>query len=229
MIGCVHCAIPWCTLSLQVQQYAHAPVKESYSYTFVELLKSSLGKKVLGVFLVGPYETDFTNPLPQARDVIMIEFEDTTHNTTLPFPVGVCNPFSTVTGTTSMCTLVRGLAHGSMVSSQDGVVSCQPGVLPGTGTLEFALRTGEPGDSGTLLWTKTDDGITKTKKPWQPTGVFHGLRPASSHQHSTCRGIGALIPPLDKFTRLDAVDLREEFPNTSIACDMGIKDMESLR
>jgi hypothetical protein len=55
--------------------------------------------------------------------------------------------------------------------------------------------------------------------------VFRGLSPANSHsQHSTRRGIAAILPPFAQFTSLDVVDVLAEYPNTNISCRVDTKN-----
>jgi hypothetical protein len=63
----------------------------------------------------------------------------------------------------------------------------------------------------------------------KPMAVFRGLsRQPTTSQHSTRRGIAALIPPLDQFAPLDVVDLMDilnfkKYPRF-ISCHVGTKD-----
>jgi hypothetical protein len=43
----------------------------------------------------------------------------------------------------SRCTVVGGISHGSAVLNEVGLVSYQPGTLPYTGTLEFMVKMAE--------------------------------------------------------------------------------------
>jgi hypothetical protein len=178
----------------------------------VELPSSILEKGVLKIFLLGHDDGKFTNPLPVERDMIMIQVE--TDNS----PGSVCSinpPATEVQERTSLCTLAAGLAHGSVVSSKDGVVSVQPGALPYTGTVKFIVA--KPGDSGTLLHTKCEN------EEWMPAAVFHGLIP--SGPHATRRGIAAILPPFTSFAApLDVVDVFALYPGEDIHCLVSTKD-----
>jgi hypothetical protein len=173
---------------------------------FVEIPESILAKDALNVALLKPYESNFTNPLPVARDVVMIQMKE---NNPAPAAHTVRSQVEEVQNYTSVETLVRGLAHGSMVTSQGGLVVIKSG--------EFVVGIAERGDSGTLLHTKCHDGA------WEAVAVFRGLSP-SSNQHPTPRGIATLIISLKQFTSLDAVDLFQLYPNDIISCYVGTKD-----
>jgi hypothetical protein len=216
IIGSAHCALSTRTVSLAIQQIPGCCIQD---FTFVELPTSILRKEVLEVLLLGPYDRDFTNPLPADRDMILIQV---TENPSFSVCKVLNAPPVGFPGCTSLCTLVGGLAHGSIVSSQDGLVSVKPGTLARTGTLEFFPKNNaEPGDSGTLLHIKRHDSENPTS--WEPSAVLRGVSPPIS-RHSTRRCIGALIPPRDQFTSLEAVDLFQLYPNAIISCHVGTKD-----
>jgi hypothetical protein len=211
IVGAAHCALTIRTHWLNSEHNSFV----SSDVTFLELPLSILKKGVLKAFLLAHDDGKFTNPLPLERDMIMIQVEEDNP----PGSVCLINPPAVgVQERTSVCTLAAGLAHGSVVSNKDGLVSVQPGALPHTGTVSFIINVAESGDSGTLLHTKCENQV------WMPAAVFHGLiRPL--HPHATRRGIAAILPPFSSFgAPLDVVDVFELYPSENIRCHVSTKD-----
>jgi hypothetical protein len=208
--GSVHCALSIRTLSLDIFHHEVGIFARFMEYTFVEVPKSILAKEVVRVFLLGPTDNSFTNPLPGERDVILIEVKE--------YPadfVNVTAQVEVVQLHDDYSTLVAGLSRGSVVTNQAGLFVKKPGALDNTGTVEFVTQIAEPGDSGTLLHTKSLDGN------WEAVAVFRGLIPPI-HPQSTRRGVATLIPPVSRFAPLDAVDVFKDYGEaTAILCNIG--------
>jgi hypothetical protein len=202
VVGAVHCALAMLTIGVEIDNLAIVS-----NLTFVELPESILLKKeVLNVRLLHPYDELITNPLPAEFDVILIEVVEGGIDQEFSVDITAAQVEVLVDAEDDVTTLVAGRAHGSVVTNKGGLVVKVPGKVAGTGTLEFAIQSAEPGDSGTLLHTKTLNG------GWKPMAVFRGKKPAY-HKEATPRGIGTLIPSVAKFDTLDVVDIFQENPN----------------
>lgn len=105
-----------------------------------------------------------------------------------------------LTGPVASLSCVMGRSLGGAVTALDGQVEAkiESDDPMGSRAIFFHLNRGEPGDSGTLLYSVDDCDSPKV------LGVFRGFQQSDSNnskQHSR-RAVAATIPPHDKLTWL---------------------------
>ena len=188
-IGAAHTALRYATVAV-----APSPADGSH-LLFVMFPDSVLNLGVKKVFFVDAGR--MSNPLPSELDVCVVQVASKPPDGTyVPRLVQGQSQGGTTLSATSG---VVGKSIGSFVSSCGGFVEVSMDQTARLGHLHFLLEAGEPDDSGTLLYTKTNTGNV-------PNAIFTGLSSATTARQA--RGLGCVIPPESAFqTCLEVVDI----------------------
>eukprot|EP00529_Nitzschia_sp_RCC80_P032658 CAMPEP_0113441518 /NCGR_PEP_ID=MMETSP0014_2-20120614/1123_1 /TAXON_ID=2857 /ORGANISM="Nitzschia sp." /LENGTH=233 /DNA_ID=CAMNT_0000332363 /DNA_START=75 /DNA_END=776 /DNA_ORIENTATION=+ /assembly_acc=CAM_ASM_000159 len=156
---------------------------------------------VKGVYLVRPYDPEFSNnepteKLPTKYDLIFIDVDEASKpssETKLP-------EFEKSTPSKKILqhhSPLVGRSSVSVVSSKDGVVEINTSERS-VGSMSFFLDGGEPGDSRTLLCLKKGND-------WVPRGIFVGIKPTPPGYGK--RGLAATLPDSRELHRFPILDL----------------------
>lgn len=184
IVGAAHCALSLCT--------------DSSELLFIELPEAITNLFVTHVYLLHP-ET-FNNidenrcGIPTQYDIVVIEVKTGFS--------GNKERISKYKQTTpenaqKMESRLFGLTPVGIVSSKNSIVYVQT-TKSSEGTLSFFLDEGEPGDSGTLLHTKGENGELEAK------AIFTGVTIAESCYKR--RGLAAVLPKRGSFSEFEVID-----------------------